>query len=341
MEAAHPIEVDPVTLETRGPVVLPGVTGSFTAHPKYDPVADELISFGYIPPSSSLRYYVHKRGKAVHVGAVDFAAGGGNKLYSRMPHDFACTQKWSLFYDSPASRMHPMVMLGLSPAQDPAPARLVWVPRHNSSDLRWAQTKSGAVFHFANAWEEEDSNIVTLIGCRSNRTRFYFNLDEEPMLPFLYEWKIDVATNKLVSERHLLDQSGRRVAMEFPSVNERLATRKTRFTYGMAMYENGLTSSSGGGGGVVKYDHAAGSSTVLRLPGNWSYHEPHFVASGQEAEDEGSLVAFVMDRDKSVSWLLVLDAATMAQQALVPLGTRVPMGFHTHFLSRIDLQGLI
>ena len=332
MEAAHPIEIDPVTLETRGMVVLPGMRSSLTAHPKFDRAADELVSFGYIPPSSAVHYYVHRGGQPVHVGAVEFAETAEGKLYSRMPHDFACTERWSLFYDSPPIRLHPLVLFGLSGAADPVPARLVFVPRHNSSAVRAVAVEPGAVFHFANAFEE--NGVVTVIGCKSNQTGSYFNLEANRHIPYLYEWRVDVQRGVLVSERFLPSQlpSGR-VALEFPSVNERFAMRKTRFTYGMTIAAD--SEEHEGGRALARYDHEQERATLFELPGgDWRFQEPLFVGSGAEAEEAGSLVTFVFNRASGLSSLLIVDAATMGQTALVPLGTRVPMGFHTLFLSR-------
>ncbi len=272
----------------------------------------------------------------MHVGAVEFAENAAGKLYSRMPHDFACSERWSLFYDSPPTRLHLPGLLGLSRAADPVPARLVFVPRHNSSLVRAVPVESGAVFHFANAFEEE-GGVLTVVGCKSNQTGSYFNLEANRHVPYLYEWRVDVERGALLSERFLLSDGGARVPLEFPNVNERFALRKTRFTFGMAMAEDGHAGE--GGRGISKYDHAAGRAETFRLPGGeWRFQEPLFVGSGAEEEDAGSLVTFVFDRRTELSSLLIVDAATMRQTALVPLGTRVPMGFHTLFLSRAQLQ---
>jgi all-trans-8'-apo-beta-carotenal 15,15'-oxygenase len=335
MEAAHPIEIDPVTLETREMVVLPGVRGSLTAHPKFDRATDELISFGYIPPASKVNYYVHRAGQPVHVGAVEFAENAAGKFYSRMPHDFACTERWSVFYDSPPIRFYPPVLFGLSSAVDPTPSRLVFVPRHNSSAVRSVPVESGAVFHFANAYES-DGGVVTVVGCKSGQTGSYFNLDAARFVPYLYEWRIDVNRDVLISEGFLLSD-GQRVAMEFPGVNDRFAMRKTRFTFGMTIAEE--ADAGEGARGITKYDHVAGRAETFRLAGggDWHFQEPLFVGSGEAAEDAGSLVTFVFDRRTELSSLLIVDASTMTQTALIPLGTRVPMGFHTLFLDRSQL----
>ena len=167
MEAALPIQVDPETLKASSSLsTLDGVlTTSLTAHPKFDLEADEMIAFGYIPPASSLSYFVLKGGKAVYQSKIEFAENQAGKLYARMPHDFAVSKHFTIFFDTPAIRMHPGIMLGLPVPKDPTPARLVWF-RRKSNVTSFVTVETGSVFHFAGAFEE--GSKLTIIGKSSH-----------------------------------------------------------------------------------------------------------------------------------------------------------------------------
>lgn len=91
LEEAHlPTEIEPGTLATRGYHNYQGrVAGSFTAHPKIDPVTGELVFFGYNaagPLTSALSY-----------GSID-ASGKVTRFerfeapYASMVHDFIVTE---------------------------------------------------------------------------------------------------------------------------------------------------------------------------------------------------------------------------------------------------------
>ncbi len=83
----------------------------------------------------------------------------------------------------------------------------------------------------------------------------YFDLDRESVQnPYLYEYRINVLTNALVSEKYLLDQNGERIAAEFPTIYRELETYPTRFVYLMKLDRKGIARS----GGVVKYDRSSG-----------------------------------------------------------------------------------
>lgn len=341
MEAAHPLEVDPVTLNTIGLRPLPGVKGSFTAHPKYDEETRELISFGYIPPGSGLAYYVHGPGGDVFSSRVEFGSVAGSASFMRMPHDFAASKKYSCFYDTPAVRVHPLVMMGLASlaGADPVPPRMVYFPRRSNA-TRSVPVSGGSVFHFVNAWDDGDDLVV--VACLTNRTRFYFNLlemERDGLLPYLFEWRIDTRRNVLVHEKYLLDQHGSLVSMEFPGVSSAVNMQRPRFIYGAALVPEDEGRSGNRISGVTKYHYGQDRSEVYQFGAGRYGQEPLFVpdpAGG--SEDAGALLTFVFDRSSGLSSLLILDAATMTARALVGLGTRVPMGFHTLFLSTAQLQ---
>jgi carotenoid cleavage dioxygenase-like enzyme len=222
------------------------------------------MSFGWIPPSNSIHFYTHKGDKLVFSDRIPFEGPlviershfvlfHFLSLQPRMPHDFACSEQYCVFFDSTSIRMDPIRLLGFSP-RDTVPARMVYFPR-KSRGTRSVAVDNGSIVHFGNAWEEGDELVV--MGCRSNETVLYFDLErEDRYLPYLYEYRINLVSNK-VSERYLLDQNGAKIAGEFPTVHPGLATRATRFVYMMKLDRGGVAKS----GGMFKYDRQLGIST--------------------------------------------------------------------------------
>lgn len=328
MEAALPAQVDPKTLATHPTLSSFGgiLKGSMTAHPKYDAEADELIFFGYIPPGSALQYYVMREGKLAFHSRIEFAQDAASKMSSRMPHDFACTKHWTVYFDTPAIRMHPAVLFGLPVPPDPVPPRLVWHRRHSNQTFS-APVEPGSVFHYANAWEEKDGEELVVVGCRSNQTSFYLEL--KGFTPYLHQWRINLQSG-MITEEPLLHK-GERVPFEFPVVRPSLQMKQVRYIYGVAFEGSDIN-------GISKYDletrvlvtHSFGA-------GRYSQEAAFIPDELSSAEDAGSLVTFVFEKSSGTSSLHIIDARTMAQQAVIPLNTRVPMGFHTLFLTRQEL----
>jgi carotenoid cleavage dioxygenase-like enzyme len=95
-EDAPPFAMDPITLDTIGLCdfggQLPSLT--FTAHPKLDPVTNELVCFGYEAKGDGtpdICYYnIDKDGKFTQVVWLVSPVVG-------MIHDFAVTENWVLF----------------------------------------------------------------------------------------------------------------------------------------------------------------------------------------------------------------------------------------------------
>ena len=82
---------------------------------------------------------------------------------------------------------------------------------------------------------------------------------------------------------------------------------------------------------IVKYDLQTGARTVHDFGPSAQTGEPVFVPARDGAgEDEGYLVTYVFDADRSTSSFVVLDAADMGVDpiATVELPQRVPNGFH-------------
>lgn len=91
-EDGPPYELDPNTLETRGPMDFQGRYHSqtFSAHPKFDPVTGEMICYGYeatgLASNAIFFYTVDRNGRVTHEVRI-------KAPYVSMIHDIAITQK--------------------------------------------------------------------------------------------------------------------------------------------------------------------------------------------------------------------------------------------------------
>jgi carotenoid cleavage dioxygenase-like enzyme len=82
----------------------------------------------------------------------------------------------------------------------------------------------------------------------------------------------------------------------------------------------------------VKVDVSDGSRLEWRAEGCYP-GEPIFVREpGAEAEDGGVILSVVLDAAAERSFLLVLDAGTMAELARAEAPHHIPFGFHGQYL---------
>jgi carotenoid cleavage dioxygenase len=156
LEEAHPpIELDPSSLETRGPWLAdPRLSGPFTAHPKLDPATGELLFFGDNaagPFTPQLSF-----------GVLD-AAGRLTRLdrfdapYASMVHDFVVTAKHVLFPVLPLTGSLERARRGGAPyAWERDRGAFVGILRRDdpAASVQWLEIEPCYIFHVMNGWEE-------------------------------------------------------------------------------------------------------------------------------------------------------------------------------------------
>ena len=153
MEAARPTEMTR-DLATVGEFDFGGkLAGPMTAHPKLDPVTGEMVFFGYSPTPPYLRYHVaDASGALVHSVDIELPA-------PVMMHDFAMTERYVVFLDSPAI-FDVNAMIEGQPAMRWEPergTRLGVLPRRGAGDqIRWFDVDTCNIVHFWNAWDDGD-----------------------------------------------------------------------------------------------------------------------------------------------------------------------------------------
>ncbi|KAM6570634.1 hypothetical protein CsatB_018619 [Cannabis sativa] len=324
------------------------LTHSFTAHPKIDPFTGEMFSFGYAHTPPYITYRVISKDGFMHEPVPITVP---NPI---MMHDFAITQNYAIFMDLPMI-FRPKEMVKekkmIFSFDTTKKARFGVLPRYAKNELliKWFELPNCFIFHNANAWEEEDDEVV-MITCRvenpdldmySGEVKEKFSVNTS-----LYEMRFNMKTG-VASQRQLSAS-----AVDFPKVNESYIGRKQRYVYGTRL--NNLAKITG----IVKFDlncEPENTKTCLEVGGNIQgiydlgpnrfgseavYIPKVKELDSDEEEDDGYLIFFVHDENSEKSMVHVIDAKTMSADpiAVIDLPCRVPYGFHALFISEEQLQ---
>lgn len=318
---------------------------SFTAHPKVDPLTDEMFTFGYSQTAPYISYRViTKDGCMLNPVPITIPE-------PIMMHDFAITENYAIFMDLPLYfRPKEMVKGNLIFTFDPTKkARFGVLPRYAENELliRWFELPNCFIFHNANAWEEGEE--VVLITCRLENP----DLD---MVNGAIKDKLENFSNQLYEMRFNMKTGAATQkelsapAVDFPRINENYTGRKQRYVYGTILDSVAKVK------GIVKFDLYAEpepgrkqlevGGNVLGIfdlgPGRFG-SEAVFVPrqSGTTIEeDDGYLIFFAHEENSGESKVNVIDAKTMSPEpvAVVDLPCRVPYGFHAFFVNEEQLQ---
>jgi carotenoid cleavage dioxygenase-like enzyme len=332
LEEAHlPIELDPLTLATRGVRNFDGaLQGPFTAHPKIDPVTGELLFFGYSaagPFTPKMSYgTLGSDGRVSRFEHFDAP-------YCSMVHDFAVTERHVLFPILPLHGSMTRAQAGQMPyAWEPDLGSYVGLLARDRgvASLRWLRADNCYVFHVLNAWEADGRIFADVI-----------QYDAPPLFPpadggfggenngRLVRWTLDPsAATDAIKMTVLDDMTG-----EFPRLDERRAGLPNRFgTYA------GRSDPAAELDTIVWHDFRAGRRAAFALPKGDGLSEPVFVPRREQADEgDGWLVAVAWRAKDARSEIIVLDTddVTRGPIATVCLPQRVPFGFHGNWVGDI------
>ena len=340
LEEAHaPIELDPVTLETKGPWTFDeALSGPMTAHPKIDPETGEMIFFGYsVDGMLSNKMSVHitdKDGKLVSSQFFDAP-------YAAMVHDFMVTKDFILFPIMPLTGSIDRAMQGLPPfAWEPEKGNQIGVmPRRGKvEDIRWFQNDASFVFHPMNAYNKGD--VITCDVAEYAQAPLFPNPDgskgdQSKMWAKLNRWTIDLGNNTNDYKVESLDDG----ASEFGRLDERYACHDYRYGY---MLRQAAGDSSVNFSNIAMIDHQTGKTDSYEMGDEMASGEAIFVPkSDSAAEGEGYLLANVYNRSNDKSHLVILDAQNPSAGPLARafLDHRVPFGFHGNWRSGTAAAG--
>lgn len=349
-EDSHPVEIDPVTLDTVGPWSFGGQLSSltFTAHPKIDPYKGELVAFGYAAKGETTPdiaiYTFNMQGELLHEAWLEAP-------YSSMVHDFGVTEHYILLPISPLISKLDWLKAG-KPHFAWDGNRQSWLgvlPRRGrASDIHWHAVDTCFSSHTMNAFEADgrihyDTPVGGIVVFP-----FFPDVSGQPWdparaAPRLERWSLDPSQpNARVARRQLAPLIG-----EFPRIDERFATR--RYRHGWMACESPrsgeLKGTSLGGGmtltGVAHIDHGEQRLACFTAEEGCSLQEPQFVPRQTDAEEgDGYLLAVVNRLTEMRSDLIILDAreVTAGPLATVRLPLRLRNGLHGTWIGADELK---
>jgi carotenoid cleavage dioxygenase-like enzyme len=331
-----PHRIDPVTLATLGRDDFDGAirAQSLTAHPKVDPVTDELLSFSYQARGDATRDIVFY--------AFDPDRKLLNEIWFEMPfaanvHDFAITDEWIVFTFFPLITDLEVLKAG-GPYYQWHPDKethVALVPRHGSArDIRWFKGPAMSAGHMMNAHREGSKVHLDLCLYEGNCFPFFPTPTGEvtaPVPPFLTRMTLDLARNDgHIEKRRLLAN-----ICEMPRTDDRYQGQP--YQHGYVIVNRGMDGSSGIG-------HVDVNTGELDLwapgPGD-GVQEGQFVPRTPDSpEGDGWLIVPVSRVSQMRSDLVILDARHLAAGpiATLKLPVRVRSTFHGTWVPEAALR---
>ena len=322
-------------LRTLGPAPFTQDLLKFTtisAHPKVDPINQDLMFFGYnlFKPPYYTYGVVNAQGELSHQITVDLP-------HPHIPHDIAITPNYTLLIDLPLGWDEEALKqgkrrIGFNPQR---PARFGIIPRKGQeNEIRWFDAKSCYMYHTIRAFEEGDEIVLT--GCRienpipdqqdeQQNGPAIARLDSIHLVPYLYEWRFNLKNGEVYEK--LLD----RTPTEFPRVNDRTLTQKTRYSYNPEIAPQSTLSFQG----FIKYDLYTQQQEHIRYPQGWRGGEVCFAPDPErlDQEDGGWVISVLSHRNQDPSKLVIYDAQFLEKGPICTLALpdSIPLGFHAEF----------
>jgi len=149
-----------------------------TAHPKIDPITNEMLLFHscFAPP-----YVQYSIIPQTSDGILDASGERRQKMLNatvpgvkkaKMMHDFGVSLSHTIIMDLPLSLDPVNQMKGMPPVafDVSAPSRFGVFPRRQPKDIKWFETDASCIFHTANSWDDVDDAgstvAVNMLACR-------------------------------------------------------------------------------------------------------------------------------------------------------------------------------
>lgn len=238
-----------------------------------------------------------------------------------MIHDFVITENHIITFDAPAI-FNIIDNDGSRPFfsyNQEMPLNIILVNRHDYSIKFIRDIPSFFVYHFVNAYENDQKIIIDFVCHYSLKLNPDLNKPEGHP-PTLYRGEIDL-TSYSYSHKQLLDN---KLLLEFPAYNLYKTGQSYQYCYLLAKdIKNELGFNS-----VLKYDFVNHTHQIIVLDERYEIDEITFIPNGDK-EDSGYLIFFSYDKTTDKSDFIILNAMNPEEEiARIKLPVRVPHGLH-------------
>ena len=300
-----------------------GLPGAMCAHPKTDPIWDELSWFRYSAEPPYLVYgVVSPRWQISRTVPIDIPR-------PVVMHDFAVTDQHVVFFDSPAV---------IDPAAAATGQPMVrWQPEHGTrigvisrdgehDRVRWFPVENRFVMHVLNAYNDGDAIVVDYVHRPSFEIDTAAGIDGSPRL----HRSVIEMSNGVVNDE-LLDST----PVDMPRIDDRRAGLSYRYGYLAAVTHSDGRPDGVGFDTLMRYDVRTNAVVHHRFKDGVIVGEPQFVPRPDSlTEGDGWILALTYDVVHDRSELVIIDAEDFAAQpvASVLLPRRVPAGLHGTWL---------
>lgn len=346
-EDSHPVQLDPLTLETIGSYDYEGDLRSqtLTAHAKIDPETGELYTYGYAAKGETtldIAYYIVDRdGHIRH--ETWFEAP-----YGCMIHDFGVTQRYALFPITPlCSDLDRLKAGGPHFEWDSSrPSYLGILPREGKGDaIKWVPGPNCHATHTMNAYDDGSTIIYDTPTGHDRVFPFFPSADGKPWdpelaPPRLTRWSVDLASNDPKVAHDVLTP----ITGDFPRFDERYAMRP--YTRGWIMGFDPAFSAVGKAGGlganaIIEHNLVTGERRSYFVGDGCAPQEPQFVPRSPDApEGDGWLIMVRHRVAEMLSDLVILDTKDISAGpvAVVKMPIRLRRGLHGIWIPRSELE---
>ena len=331
-ETPHVLQINPKTMETKGKFTFDDkIEAHFaSAHTIFDPATKEWygIAIQYAHNSDYIVYKM-KANSNQRIVIARIAVG-----YPSYMHSFALTKNYIILTESPFTVSPYDLLL----SDHSFIENFTWKPKNGTTfmvidrktgkKINTYKTDAFFTLHHVNAFEKDNQIIIDMVAYKDPEIIKAFNIKNltsaHTKLPagHLKRFSIDLKTNKVTS--HILSPHHN---VELPQINASKLMGDYRYVYATASNEDGFAHQ------LIKFDLNSKRHEIWKCKGCYPT-EPLFVAKpGSIDEDDGIILALILDACAQQSFLLVLDAKTFKELARAYVPHHIPFTVHSKFFA--------